>query len=417
MATPELSETEARAAAEWAARTCYGKLVAQLTAQFCDVTLAEDVLADAFASALTTWPERGVPDKPEAWLMKAAARKAVDAARKANTAARHARATRPLMRTADITPSERDGPLNRDRRLELMFLCAHPAIPTPAHTALMLQTVLGFTAEDIAAATLESPAAVGQRLSRAKRLLAKGHIPFAIPPDHIRHERIAAVLRAIYATYTSGWENIAGGMDPVIGLATEAEWLARCLTRQVPDDAEVKGLLALILYCESRRKARQDSAERYIPLTDQDTALWDEPRIAEATALLTEAGKMQAPGRFQLEAAIQAVHAARRQTGRTDWTMICKLYERLQAFTDSMGARIGYAATLLQLGKVDEAADLLNELPHKRISQHAPFWAVRGHAMKTAGDMDEACENFRHAANLTQNKATREWLLAQASER
>jgi len=411
MAVPDSSVTDARAAAEWAARTCYGKLVAQLTAQYGDVTLAEDVLADAFASALATWPVNGVPDSPEAWLMKAAARKAVDAARKAGTAARHARITRPLMKSADMPSSDRDGSMDRDRRLELMFLCAHPAIPAPAHTALMLQTVLGFTADDIAAATLESPAAIGQRLARAKRLLAKGNIPFAIPPDHIRRERMAAVLRAIYAAYTSGWENIAGGTDPVTGLASEAEWLARCLIRQVPDDAEAKGLLALILYCESRRTARRDAAGSYVPLNDQDTALWDEARIREATALLTDASRAKSPGRFQLEAAIQAVHAARRQTGRTDWALICQLYQALRSTAPSAGAQIGEAAARLQAGEPETALALLDAIAGKDTAQHAPYWAVRAHVLYALGEVEAAHMALQQAAALTPDEATRTWLL------
>ena len=416
MAAPEAPAPDARAAAEWAARTCYGKLVAQLTAQYGDVTLAEDVLGDAFASALATWPVSGVPDKPEAWLMKAARRKAIDAARRAGTASRHARATRPLMKAADMTGPEHANDPSGDRRLELMFLCAHPAIPAAAHTALMLQTVLGFTAEEIAAATLESSAAIGQRLARVKRLLAKGDIPFAMPPDHILRERMAAVLRAIYAAYTSGWESIAGGTDPVTGLAAEAEWLARCLVRQAPDDAEAKGLLALILYCESRRAARRDSEGRYVPLNDQDTNLWDESRIGEATALLTEASQAQAPGRFQLEAAIQAVHTARRETGRTDWTLICQLYRALRGTAPSAGAQIGEAAARLQAGDPETALALLDAIAGKETAYHAPYWAVRAHALNAIGEVEAAHTALQQAAALTQDDATRTWLLSRRDD-
>ena len=414
MATPDTSGTDARAAAEWAARNSYGKLIAQLTARCGSLSLAEDALADAFAIALANWPRQGVPDAPEAWLMKAANRKIIDAVRRIQTASRHAEAELSFTQEASLVDGG-DVP-GGDRRLELMFLCAHPAIPESAHTALMLQAMLGFTAEEIAAATLETPSTVSQRLTRAKRKLSDNGLPFALPPPHILNERTAAVQRAIYAAYTGGWEDVPGGEHPVTGLAREAEWLAGCLVRLAPENAEAKGLLALILYCESRRAARRDTEGRYIPLTDQQTALWDETRITEATALLTEAGKMQAPGRFQLEAAIQAVHTARRQTGRTDWTMICKLYERLQTFTPSIGARIGHAAALLQRGQIDEAVHLLDELPQNRISQHAPYWAVRGHAMKMTGNMEEAGENLRHAASLSRDTATREWLMAQAAE-
>lgn len=416
MRQPEPDDTRARAAAEWAARASYGKLVAQLTAQFGDVSQAEDALADAFTSALATWPQRGVPDNPEGWLITAARRKAFDAARKATTAAKHARAILPLQKEAEMNSPDDASPQSGDRRLELMFLCAHPAVPQAAHTALMLQTVLGFTAEEIAAATLESPEAIGQRLARAKRRLAGGDIPFALPPDHILRERMAAVLRAVYAAYTSGWDNIPGGADPATGLAVEAEWLARCLTRLAPGDAEVKGLLALILYCESRRAARRDSNGRYVPLDRQDTSLWDENRIGEATALLTEAGALRAPGRFQLEAAIQAVHAARRQTGHTDWRLICRLYGALRAIAPSVGAEIGEAAARLRAGETDKALALLDALNGKQIERHAPYWAVRAHVLEAMGQKDAAGAAFELAAALTPDEAARSWLLARHPE-
>lgn len=416
MAAPESAEISAHAAAEWAARTCYGKLVAQLTARCGDVTLAEDALSEAFTSALATWPVQGVPDQPEAWLMKAAGRKVVDAIRRAGTAARHARATLPLMKAAEMTSPDNGETPERDRRLELMFLCAHPAIPAAAHTALMLQSVLGFTAEEIAAATLESPSAVGQRLARAKRLLASGDIPFALPPGHILRERMASVLRAIYAAYTSGWESIADGADPVTGLATEAEWLARCLVRLAPDDAEAKGLLALILYCESRRAARRDNDGRYVPLDRQNISLWNESQIGEATALLTEASKAQTPGRFQLEAAIQAVHAARRETGQTDWPLICQLYRALRSTAPSAGAQIGEAAARLQAGDPDSALALLDAIAGKETEHHAPYWAVRAHVLNAMGEVEAAYTALEKAAALTPDEATRSWLLTRRHE-
>ena len=411
MSPADADADPARAAAEWAARACYGKLVARLTARCGNLALAEDALAEAFASALTTWPERGVPDNPEAWLMKAAGRRIVDAVRRAGTAVQHAAAEGPLLDEAGTMDT--DESQAGDRRLELMFLCAHPAIPAAAHTALMLQAVLGFTAEEIAQATLETSAAVTQRLTRAKRRLAEADVPFALPPDHILRERLAAVERAIYAAYASGWEDVPGGANPVTGLAAEAEWLARCLVRLAPDDAEAKGLLALILYCERRRSARRDAKGRYVQLSRQDTSLWDTARIAEATALLTEAGKMHAHGRFQLEAAIQAVHVARRETGETDWNMICQLYGALRTFTPTVGARIGHAAALLSAGRVSESLDLLGDTPFDQIEHHAPFWAVRGHAMKAARQIDYARKDFERAAALTRDEAMRAWLLAQ----
>jgi RNA polymerase sigma-70 factor (ECF subfamily) len=297
-----------------------------------------------------------------------------------------------------------------------MFLCAHPAISAAAHTGLMLQTVLGFTAEEIAAATLESPAAIGQRLARAKRLISGGTIPFALPPGHILRERMAAVQRAIYAAYTSGWENMTGGADTVTGLAAEAEWLARCLVRLAPEDAEAKGLLALILYCESRRPARRDSLGRYVPLDQQDTSLWDESGIREATTLLTAASEACAPGRFQIEAAIQAVHAARRETGCTDWPLICQLYRALHETAPTAGARIAEAAAWLQAGAPATALGLLDEIAGKTTERHAPYWAVRAHVLYAIGEVEAGHTALQQAAALTPDEATRRWLLTRHSD-
>ncbi|MCA8899988.1 MAG: hypothetical protein KDA53_01930 [Hyphomonas sp.] len=406
MAT-DASGMEAGAAAEWAARTAYGKLVAQLTAQCGDLAVAEDALADAFARALEAWPRRGIPASPEAWLMAAAKRRTVDAARRRQTEARHAAASVPAISDAPDS-AETKG----DRRLELLFLCAHPALPESVHTPLMLQAVLGFTAEEIAAATLEPPARVGQRLVRAKRRLAEAKVPFALPPAHILRERMAGVQRAIYAAYSSGWDDAANGAEAATGLASEAEWLARCLVRLAPEDAEAKGLLSLILYCESRRPARRDDAGRFVPLDRQDTGLWDTRKIGEASALLRSAAARRVPGRFQFEAAIQAAHADRRKTGQTDWAMVRRLYRGLMLAAPSLGAQIGEAAAALHAGAPEEALGLLGHLDASRVAGHGPYWATRAHVLQALQRHEEASEAFERAAALAPDDAARDFLLA-----
>src|SRR5215472_3457103 len=300
---------DTRRAIERAARESYGRLVAFLAARSRDVAAAEDALADAFHAALESWPRDGVPDKPEAWLLVAARRRLIDAARHART---RADAAPTLLAIADEA-QEMAGVAAAfpDERLKLLFICAHPAIDAAARTPLMLQVVMGLDAARIASAFLVQPSAMGQRLSRAKAKIRDAGIAFELPEAKELPARIGAVLEAIYAAYGSGWDDVAGADPRRKGLATEAIELGRLLLRLMPDDADVKGLLALMLYCESRRDARRSAEGSYIPLSEQDVSRWSMPLIAEAERILTAAREAESIGRFQLEAAIQSVHAQR----------------------------------------------------------------------------------------------------------
>jgi len=263
--TPETGGAErSHRAAEKAARTAYGRLLAYLAARTGDVAAAEDALADAFAAALATWPTGGVPDSPEAWLLQVARRKLSDAARRANTRRRH---EPDLVIAIEEAAMARDPEAVAVERLSLLFACAHPAIDPTVRTPLMLQTVLGLDAARIAGVFLVSPAAMAQRLVRAKTKIKAAGIPFTLPERREWPARMDAVLQAIYGAYTAGWD-LGGTGDGA--LASEAEWLARLVCELVPDHAEAAGLLALILHCEARRPAR---AGGYVPLGEQDTAL------------------------------------------------------------------------------------------------------------------------------------------------
>jgi RNA polymerase sigma-70 factor (ECF subfamily) len=295
--------------ADRAARESYGKLVAFLAAQTRDLAAAEDALAEAFAAARRAWPQTGVPDNPEAWLFAAARRRIIDAARRARTARDHA-AEEIALRGPD--PPEEDDPVTvPDRRLGLLFACAHPAIDPAARTPLMLQMVLGLPAERIAAAFLIEPAAMGQRLVRAKRKIKDAGIPFDVPGPDEWHGRLDAVLNAIYAAYADGWGDPAGEDAARVELASEALWLCEILVAMLPKQAEALGLRALLLHLHARRRARRDGEGRYVALDAQDPALWDIDAIREAEQLLFRASRLGRIGRFQLEAAIQSAHAAR----------------------------------------------------------------------------------------------------------
>ena len=288
-ATPD--PVPAARAAEAAARRSYGKLVAILAARTRDVAGAEDALSEALAAALADWPVRGVPRAPAAWLLTVARRKRVDALRRDRL---DDEAGRQLLWLADEI-DEHDPTAVPDRRLGLLFACAHPGIDAAVRAPLMLQVVLGFDAATIASAFLVAPAAMGQRLSRAKARIRQAGIGFDLPARDALHERLDAVLEAIYAAYAEGWSDPEGADPHRRKLADEAIWLGRLLASLLPDAPEALGLLALMLHAHARRDARRDAEGHYVPLAAQDPARWDAAMIDEAEALLSHASRLARP--------------------------------------------------------------------------------------------------------------------------
>src|SRR5262245_45953080 len=292
-----------RRAVEATARQSYGRLVALLAARTHDPAGAEDALGDALLAALNTWPRDGLPRNPQAWLLTAARNRLLDHARHLEVRARGASTLETLANELYDAPDPDALP---DERLKLLFVCAHPAIDPAMHTPLMLQTVLGLDAVAIGRAFLVSPTAMGQRLTRAKAKIRQARIAFEIPAaDQIQH-RLEAVLNAIDAAYGSSWEDAAGRDRRATGLAEEAIWLARVLRDVIPDEPEVRGLLALLLHCEARRPARRGADGRFVPLSEQDPRTWRAPLIDEAERELATAAAQARLGRFQIEAAIQS---------------------------------------------------------------------------------------------------------------
>ena len=396
------------AAAELAARVSYGRLLAYLAAQWRDVTAAEDALGEAFVAALETWPRAGVPDKPEAWLLAVARRRLIDGARHARVEDVAAAALRIVVDRAEQEASSKA--LFPDERLKLLFVCAHPAIDEAARTPLMLQTVLGLDAARIASAFLVAPAAMGQRLVRVKAKIRDAGIRFEIPEPRELPSRLEAVLQAIYAAYDSGWEDVAGADPRRQGLAEEAIWLGRLVTRLLPDEPEGRGLLALMLHCEARRGARRDAEGRYVPLTRQDVALWSQPLTEEAEEILAAASTAMKPGRFQLEAAIQSVHAQRAVTGHTDWEAIALLYEGLIRLAPTIGARVGSAAALAEAKGDDAGLAALEAIPPEAVTGYQPYWALSAHLLKRLGRAAEAREAYARAVGLSEDPAVRDFL-------
>lgn len=391
------SDRLAQDAVAQVARASYGRLVAWLAARSGDIATAEDALADALRTALETWPRDGVPTKPEAWLMTAAKRRMIDHAR------RH-RVRREAATTLMMLAEERDHAPAAfpDDRLKLLFVCAHPAIDPALHTKLMLQTVLGLDATTIAAAFLEPTATLRQSLWRAKVKIRTAGIGFDVPDATELPERLAAVLEAIYAAYGTGWDDWAGLRA---GLAGEAIWLARLLTECLPDQAETHGLLALLLFAEARKPARRAADGGFVPLSDQNTVLWLVEMMEDAEACLHRAAAFGQPGRFQFEAAIQAVHADRRKSGRTDWEAVALLYEGLFGAAPTTGVAVARAAAVAEAHGAATALALLEGLSPDAVVGYQPYWVLRAHL-----GMDRTDAVVRALA-LTDDPARRDFIL------
>jgi len=392
----------AHAVAERVAREGRGRLLAFLLARGHGFAAAEDALADAFAAALAAWPRDGVPDRPEAWLLTAARRRLLDGHRRAATAAA---AAPDLLRDE---AAEDDPDALPDHRLALLLACAAEEVEPAARAALMLQCVLGLDAARIASAFLVSPAAMGQRLVRAKRRIAASSTRFALPGRADVAARLPAVLEAIYAAYT------AGAADPADGgaLAGEATWLARLCAALAPEEPEAAGLAALLLHLEARRPAARDAAGRYVPLSAQDPARWHGAMQAEAEALLRAAATRGRPGRYQWEAAVQSVHATRRVTGRTDWDAVARLYGALLATTGSPVIAVNRAVALAEAGDVAAGlAALEAAAADARLADYQPYWAALAFLAARAGDAPRAAAARQRAAGFATDPAMRAFLL------
>jgi len=393
---------------ERVARESYGRLVAYLSSHTRDVGSAEDALSNALVAALETWPRDGVPQNPEPWLLTAARRSFIDLVRHRQVA----EASEPTL--ALLREESRDislSPEFPDERLKLLFVCAHPAIDPAMHTPLMLQTVLGLDAARIAHAFLISPTTMGQRLVRAKTKIRDAGIRFEIPQERELPQRLDAVLEAIYAAFGLGWDDMAGVDQRGRDLAEEAIWLARVLLQLMPGEPEVYGLLALMLHCEARRSARRGPDGRYVPLSDQDCQKWSLPLMEEAERHLADASTCDRPGRFQLEAAIQSVHAERARGDGIQWNAIVMFYEELIRISPTLGTRTGYAAAVAEAKGAEAGLAALDAINPDNVSAYQPYWAVRAHLLQRLGKKPEALDAVDRAIGLTEDPAVRQFLL------
>jgi len=393
---------------ERVARESYGRLVAYLSVHTQDLAGAEDALSEALLKALTVWPRDGVPQNPEAWLLTTARNSIIDFFRHQRVVLDSEPNLLLLTQSSVEDSLETNYP---DERLKLLFVCAHPAIDPAMHTPLMLQAVLGLDAVRISGAFLVSPKTMGQRLVRAKTKIRDGGIRFEVPERRALRRRLDAVLEAIYAAFGIGWDDMAGADQHGRDLAEEAIWLARVLLEQVPGEAEVQGLLALMLHCEARRVARRDQDGHYVPLSEQDPKLWSLPLIEEGERHLAAASKSGHLGRFQLEAAIQSVHAERARGGRVEWKAIVQFYAQLIRISPTIGRQTGYAAALAEASGPEQGLAVLDALDRDVVSAYQPYWAVRAHLLQRLGRTADASDAYDRAIGLAEDPAIRQFLL------
>jgi predicted RNA polymerase sigma factor len=404
----EESGGEARSMADAVARRSYGKLVAFLAASTRNVAAAEDALADAFAAALAEWPRRGCPVNPEAWLVTVARRKIIDEARRRRSGEAAAGDLQIIAEGLESTAAGGEIP---DRRLALLFATAHPAVEPGIRAPLMLQTVLGFDARMIASAFLASPDAMAKRLVRAKSKIKQSGIPFSVPDRDELPGRLDAVLSAIYAVFAEGWADPAGIDVARRRFTGEALFLARLVAELMTGEPEVLGLLALMLHAEARRPARRNAAGEFIPLSQQDTKVWDAGLIGEAEAVLRRASAAGAFGRYQLEAALQSAHAHRCRTGENNWAHVVSLYDALLVVSGSPVVMLNRALAVAETQGPHAALIEIEALAaDQRMAEYQPYWAARAELLGKAGAYREARQCYDIAIGLERDNAVRRYL-------
>jgi RNA polymerase sigma-70 factor (ECF subfamily) len=386
-------------------RDSYGRLLAVLAAPTRDIAAAEDALADALERALARWPDDGIPANPEGWILTVARNRLRDMWK---SSAHRMAAPLDEIDSAS-TPLEDDVPAIPDRRLELMLVCAHPAIAPNIRTPLMLQAVLGVEAAAIAEAFAVEPATMAQRLVRAKKRIRDAGIPFVLPERDDLAERLPAVLEAVYGAYAIDWQ-LTPHDAPIESLSAEALHLALVLAGLLPDEPEVLGLAALVCLSEARRPARRSADGAFIPLDEQDTSLWDRTLIAHGESLLRRAHELGRPGRFQYEAAIQSTHCARATHGRVDHHALQKLHRALLRVAPSLGAAVASAAVDGEVDGPDAGLRALDAITDPAIERFQPAWTTRAHLLAKAGRAADAAEAYRRAIELTADPGMAEYL-------
>ena len=406
--TTELSQV--KMSLECAVADSRSIIVASLAARFRDIQLVEEAFSNATFKAMESWPRDGIPKNTEGWLYRVAQNDILNTLKHSKVANRGEDHLQLLHDESFDSGAHLDHGL-LDERLKLLFVCAHPAIDERSRTPLMLQIVLGLRTEAIASAFLASPAAMAKQLVRAKQKIRSAGIPFLVPSEEQLQSRLQDVLEAIYGAYNHAWDSIFSEQDLSIDLQKESLFLASLVTKLLPEEPEPKGLLALILFCESRSKARRSDAGDFLPLNEQDTQLWDRDLINRGEAELKAAFKIKRIGRFQLEAAIQSAHCARRLSKLENWQEIITLYRGLNELSQTVGSSLGLCAALLDAGDTEGSQKVIDEIAHLNLEECQPYWAVLGEVMLKRGHQQEAVQAFSRALGLTKDGAIRNYFL------
>jgi len=382
-------------------------VLATLIRQAGDFQLAEDAVQEAFEGAVTAWRRDGVPANPGAWITTAARRRAIDRLRRDRSVADRAERLAELTRLEDqheeLTVDEESTLV--DDRLRLIFTCCHPALAMPARVALTLRALGGLTTGEIARAFLVAEPTMGKRIVRAKRKIAEAHIPYRVPADEELPDRLRGVLQVVYLIFNEGYAATEGDRLVREELCDEAIRLGELLCRLMPDDAEVRGLLALMLLHDARRAARVDAGGRYVALEDQDRSLWDRERIRAGLGTLERAVRLRRPGNYQLQAAITALQI---EDGETDWAQIAELYGALAQLNPSAVVELNRAVAVGLAHGPAAGLELLEPLlADPALESYQPLHAAHAELLSRAGDADGATRAYQRAIELTANAVER----------
>ncbi|HET7339725.1 MAG TPA: sigma-70 family RNA polymerase sigma factor [Candidatus Dormibacteraeota bacterium] len=384
------------------------RLTAAMVRVLGNFDVAEEVVQDAVVAALEKWPAQGIPDNPGAWLMTTARRRAIDLLRRDR---RYAEKVALLERS-----SVDDEKAESDDRLRLIFTCCHPALPQEAQVALTLRAIAGFTTAEIAAAFLVAEPTMAQRIVRAKRKIVAANIPYRVPEGAELPARLDAVLAVLYLMFNEGYLSHDNSVAARRDLAEDAFWLAGLLDRLLPNQAEILGLRALMSFTLARAAARFDASGAMVLLPDQDRSQWDAPAIARGIELLERAATLDAPGPYQLQAAIAAVHSEARSWSETDWRQIVLLYDALLRMTDSPIVRLNRAIALSHVAGPQVALGEVNDLALSLGDYHL-LHATRADLLDQLGEQALAREALLRALDLCHNPAERDLLLSKLASR